>query len=40
MLIRVDKTNNMYKLSPDEYNKLLTEYISKVYKKSEGKVIT
>ena len=34
LLIPADKTNNLYDLSSDEYNKLLTENISKVYKKS------
>ena len=28
-----DKTNNLYELTTDEYNKLLTENISKAYKK-------
>ena len=34
LLIPADKTNNLYELTPDEYNKLLTENISKTYKKS------
>ena len=33
LLIPVDKTNNLYRLTTDEYNKLLTENISKNYKK-------
>ena len=33
-LISADKTNNFYELTTDEYNKLLTENISKTYKKS------
>ena len=34
MLILADKTNNLHELTTDEYNKLLTENISKTYKKS------
>ena len=30
-----DKTNNLYEVTADEYNKLLTENISKMYKKSD-----
>ena len=33
LLIPADKTNNLYELSTDQYNKLLTENISKTYKK-------
>ena len=33
LLIPADKTNNLYELSTDKYNKLLTENISKTYKK-------
>ena len=32
LLIPADKTNNLYELSTDQYNKLLTENISKTYK--------
>ena len=34
LLIPADKTNNLYELTTGEYNKLLTENISKTYKKS------
>ena len=34
LLIPADKTNNLYELTTEEYNKLLTENISKTYKKS------
>ena len=34
LLVPADKTNNLYKLTTDEYNKLLTENISKAYKES------
>ena len=30
-----DKTNNLYEVTADEYNNLLTENISKMYKKSD-----
>ena len=33
LLIPTDKTNNLYRLTTDEYKKLLTENISKSYKK-------
>ena len=33
LLILADKTNNLYRLTTDEYNKLLTENISKNHKK-------
>ena len=33
LLIAADKTNNLYRLIADEYNILLTENISKSYKK-------
>ena len=32
ILIPADKTNNLYRLTTDEYNKLLTENISKSHK--------
>ena len=35
ILVPVDKTNNMYKVDPESYNKLLTENITKMYKKTE-----
>ena len=34
LLISADKTKNLYELTADEINKLLTENISKTYKKS------
>ena len=34
MLNPADKTNNLYELTTDEYNKLLTKYISQTYRKS------
>ena len=34
LLIPVDKTNNLYELTTEEYNKLLIENISKTYKKT------
>ena len=33
LLIPADRTNNLHKLTTDEFNKLLTENTSKVYKK-------
>ena len=33
LFIPADKTNNLYKLSKDNYNKLLTDNITKSYKK-------
>ena len=35
LLILAGKTNNLYRLTTDEYNKLLTENISKSYKKTD-----
>ena len=35
LLLSADKTNNLYKWTTDEYNKLLTEKISKSYKKAD-----
>ena len=34
LLIPADKTNNLYELTTEEYNKLLIENISKTYKKT------
>ena len=34
LLVPADKTNNLHELTTEEYNKLLTENISKTYKKS------
>ena len=34
IFVAADKTNNFYKLEPDEYNKLLQQNITKVYKKA------
>ena len=33
LFILADKANNLYKLSNDKYNKLLTDNITKSYKK-------
>ena len=38
-LIPADKTNNLYKLTTEEYNKLLLENISKSYKKTNASAI-
>ena len=35
LLIPTDKTNNLYKLSKDNYNKLLTDNITKSHKKKQ-----
>ena len=35
LLIPTDKTNNSYRVTTDEYNELLTENISKSYKKTD-----
>ena len=35
LFIPADKTNNLYKLSKDNYNKLLTDNITKSYKKKQ-----
>ena len=34
LLVPADKTNNVYELTTEEYNKLLIENISKTYKKT------
>ena len=34
LLVPTDKTNNLYELTTEEYNKLLIENISKMYKKT------
>ena len=34
LLVPADKTNNVYELTAEEYNKLLIESISKTYKKT------
>jgi len=39
VLVPADKTNNLYKLSVEEYNKLLTDNISKSYKKTKPSAI-
>ena len=39
LFIPADKTNNLYKLSKDNYNKLLTENITKSYKKTNTAAI-
>ena len=33
--VQADKTTNIYKLSPDQYNKLLNDIITKTYKKQD-----
>ena len=38
MLLKADKTSNMYKLSKDEYNYLLTKSITTNYKKADTKL--
>ena len=35
LLIPADRINNLYRLTTDEYNKLLTENISKSYKRTD-----
>ena len=35
LLIPADKSNNLYELTVEEYNKLLIENISKTYKKKQ-----
>ena len=35
LLIPADKSNNLYELTIEEYNKLLIENISKTYKKKQ-----
>ena len=39
LFIPADKTNNLYKLSKDNYNKLLTDNITKSYKKTNTAAI-
>ena len=39
LFVPADKTNNLYKLSKDNYNKLLTENIIKSYKKTNTAAI-
>ena len=36
--VQADKTTNIYKLSPDQYNKLLNDNITKTYKKQDHSV--
>jgi len=38
--VPADKTNNIYKLSAEEYNKLLTENITKTYKKTTSSAVS
>ena len=40
LLVPTDKTNNLYELTTEEYNKLLIENISKMYKKTIGSAIS
>ena len=37
-LIFADKTNNMYRLSKDQYNMLLNNSITSIYKKSNNNI--
>ena len=39
LLIPADKTNNLYEITSEQYNKLLLENISKTYKKTTVSVI-
>ena len=39
LFIPADKTNNLYKLSKDKYNNLLTDNITKSYKKTNTDAI-
>ena len=39
MLVSADKTTNLYSISKEEYEKLLTENITKSYKKADSKII-
>ena len=39
LLIPADKTNNLYEITGEQYNKLLLENISKTYKKTTVSVI-
>ena len=39
LLVPADKTNNLYELTTEEYNKLLIENISKTHKKSTASAI-
>ena len=40
LLVPTDKTNNLYELTTEEYNKLLIENISKMYKKTTASAIS
>ena len=40
LLVPTDKTNNLYELTTEEYNKLLIENISKMYKKTTVSAIS
>ena len=37
--VSADKTTNMYQLSVNSYNKILTENITKTYKKSDPSIV-
>ena len=39
LLVSADKTTNVYKMSKDTYRKMLTENITKTYKKADNKII-
>ena len=39
LLIPADKTTNLYKVTPQQYGKLLAENINKTYKKSERNTV-
>ena len=39
LLVSADKTTNVYKMSKDTYRKMLTENITKTYKKADNEII-
>ena len=40
IMVAADKTRNMYKLSKDNYNKIIKENITKTYQKVDSEVLT
>ena len=40
LLIFADKTSNIYKMKPEDHRKLLTENITKTYKKAPERIET
>ena len=40
LFIQADKTSNMYKMDPDQYNKLLNQNITSNYKKADPNTAT